>query len=203
VTAGKPPYSPSGEGSETAENVTYHQAAEAALVARRRVVVSLGSGDDYCRLVGFADATGPIHSIETADGVMRNVGRWHVVQVDDTQAPGPSGGDPAPVSRQEGQTGSLPVRGSMRGRAAHCEACGAPDFGGSYTCGGHDQDTFWRAECVEVGAVFDLAGDCYGCRHPERSHVSGDLGCDCCMAEHVRRQHPQPKASSPAGDDRG
>lgn len=31
MTAAKPPYSPSGEGPETAENVTYHRAAEAIL----------------------------------------------------------------------------------------------------------------------------------------------------------------------------
>lgn len=33
MTAAKPPYPPSGEGAQTEENVTYHRAAEAALVA--------------------------------------------------------------------------------------------------------------------------------------------------------------------------
>lgn len=44
-------------------------------------------------------------------------------------------------------------------------------------------------ETVSLGAAFDPDRLCYGCRHTWDRHTYGDLGCDCCMAEHARRKH--------------
>jgi hypothetical protein len=48
---------------------------------------------------------------------------------------------------------------------------------------------FWREDTPINGPVYDLGDDCYGCRHPRRQHASGELTCQCCMAEHVRSKH--------------
>ena len=49
---------------------------------------------------------------------------------------------------------------------------------------------------VNLGAAFRPDGTCYGCGHDEKPHVNGDLLCDCCMAEHVRRKHGVPVESA-------